>query len=296
MDSISQHDFTKRIFGKKRYFKQIDKKEFHFLFDTSPLELEEAVEVYDIESLEYFLSIRFARITNKLIRSFKIRLFLYLDSPLPYKKLSYIYNVNKKKMSERLLGADDYIPIPETYFKRYEIFIDEVTYEDGTVEALSCSTVDKRSAVREAHVAEMDSAITPSHKSEKHPAVIMPQFSEGAWICTCSQKNTPDLDICKRCGRLKADLEKMVTMNTASEFDSDPYSFVQRAKRVEHTLARTATESSAEKETAIENEMKKVEKREKYKSRMVMQALPRIALYFIAGYLIYLFLVWLERL
>ena len=296
MDSVSQHDFTKRILGKKRYFKQIGKKEFHFLFDKSPLELEEAVEVYDIESLEYFLSIHFARITDKLIRSFKIRLFLYLDSPLPYKKLTYVYSVNKKKMGERLLGADDYIPIPETYFKRYEIFIDEVTYEDGTVETLSCSTVDRRSAVRESHAAEMDSAITPSHKSEKHPAVIMPQFSEGAWICTCSQKNTSDLDACKRCGRLKIDLEKMVLMKDNSEFTSDQYSFVQRAKRAEHILARTATQNTAEKETAIEDEMKKVEKREKYKSRMVMQVLPRIALYFIAGYLIYLFLVWLERL
>ena len=296
MDSVSQHDFTKRIFGKKRYFKQIGKKEFHFLFDKSPLELEEAVEVYDIESLEYFLSIHFARITDKLIRSFKIRLFLYLDSPLPYKKLTYVYSVNKKKMGERLLGADDYIPIPETYFKRYEIFIDEVTYEDGTVETLSCSTVDRHSAVRESHAAEMDSAITPSHKSEKHPAVIMPQFSEGAWICTCSQKNTSDHDACKRCGRLKIDLEKMVLMKDNSEFTSDQYSFVQRAKRAEHILARTATQNTAEKETAIEDELKKVEKREKYKSRMVMQVLPRIALYFIAGYLIYLFLVWLERL
>ena len=288
-----EHDFVKRVFGKKRYFKQIDKKEFHFLFDSSPLELDSAVEFYDIESFEYFLVINFSRVVPRRIASFKIRLFLYLDSPLPYKKISYTYNVAKKKISDKILGTEDYIPIPETYFKRYEIFLDEVVWEDGERQTLACSTLDKKSVSDEKHIAELDAELTHSETSEKHPAVVMPQFSVNAWICTCSQKNSSEEEVCRRCLRERSSVEKMLEK---TEVTKDQYSHYARAKKVEHITVRTAAAPSEEKEKKIEAELEKVEKREKYKDKMRVQALPRIVLYFVAGYLIYLFLRWVESL
>lgn len=288
-----EHDFVKRVFGKKRYFKQIDKKEFHFLFDSSPLELDSAVEFYDIESFEYFLVINFSRVVPRRIASFKIRLFLYLDSPLPYKKITYTYNVPKKKISDKILGADDYIPIPETYFKRYEIFLDEVVWEDGEVQTVGCSTLDRKTVAPEKHITEIDAQITHSETSEKYPAVVMPQFSNNAWICTCSQKNTSEDTVCVRCSRERGNLEKMLEK---TEISKDSYSQYQRARKVEHITARTYEKTSEAKEKKIEAEIEKVEKREKYKDKMRVQALPRIVLYFVAGYLIYLFLRWVESL
>ena len=293
MDSTSQHDFAKRVFGKKRYFKQIGEREFHFLFDNSPLEIDKATEVYDIESFEYFLVIRFSRVMERLVRSFKIRLYLYLDSPLPYKKISYTYNVPKKKTSDRIYGDEDYIPIPEAYFKRYEIFIDEVEWLDGEKEALSVSTLDKKTPDNEKYIKEIDAEVTRSDTAEKYPAIVMPQFSDNAWICTCSQKNTSRDLACTRCSRSQEDVKKLLDTKKAS---GNQYSSYQRARKVEHISARTIEKTSEEKEQRIEAEIKKVEKREKYKDKIRVQALPRIALYFVAGYLIYLFLRWVESL
>lgn len=288
-----EHDFVKRAFGKKRYFKEIGERSFNFLFGSSPLEIDRAVEFYDIESFEYFLVIHFSRVTKRLIRSFKIRLYLYLDSPLPYKKLTYTYNVSKKKLSDRILGTDDYIPIPETYFKRFDVFIDEVEWDNGEKETLSFSTLDKKTSPEEKHVAEIDAETTHSETAEKYPAVIMPQFSDNAWICTCSQKNASQDAVCRRCSRERDKLEKMLEK---TEFLKSQYSGYQRARKAEHITARTFEKPNVEKEKRIEAEIEKVEKREKYKDKMKIQVLPRIALYFAAGYLIYLFLRWVELL
>lgn len=289
----SQHDFAKRVFGKKRYFKEIGERKFNFLFDSSPLEIDRAIEVYDVESFEYFLILHFSRVSERLVRSFKIRLYLYLDSPLPYKKLTYIYNVSKKKLSDRILGTDDYIPIPETYFKRFDVFIDEIEWENGEKETLNVSTLDKKTSPEEKHVAEIDAETTHSETAEKYPAVMMPQFSDNAWICTCSQKNASTDAACIRCARQRCDLEKMLEKKEAAR---SQYSVYQRARKAEHIAARTFEGVSEEKEIEIEAEIKKVEKRERYKDKMRVQALPRIILYFVSGYLIYLFLRWVESL
>ena len=288
-----EHDFVKRAFDKKRYFKEIGERKFNFLFDSSPLEIDRAVEVYDVESFEYFLVIHFSRVTKRLIRSFKIRLYLYLDSPLPYKKLTYTYNVGRKRMNDRILGQDDYIPIPETYFKRFEIFIDEVEWDNGEKETLNVSTLDKKTSPEEKHVAEIDAETTHSETAEKYPAVMMPQFSDNAWICTCSQKNTAQDDACIRCTRQRESLEKMLEKREASK---SQYSLYQRARKAEHIAARTFEAPSEQREAEIEAEIRKVEKREKYKDKMRIQVLPRIVLYFASGYLIYLFLRWVELL
>lgn len=292
-NTASTHDYTKKILGKKRYFKQISREEFHFLFEDSPIELYDLTSVYDLESFEYFMRIRFTNTKERQVKRLEMRVFLYLDSPLPYKKINYTLEL-KKKSKGNIIGDDCYIKLPETYYKRYDIFIDEIEYRDGEILPLSLSTVraPKENSVK--NIKEIDASVTPYHKSEKYPAVIMPSFSDSLWICTCGQKNLNSDASCVRCERTRESLEEMVKKYESGEIERDRYSFVQRAKKAEHASARVQTEMTPEKEKLIEEQKIKVEKREKYKEKMIMQALPRIALYFAAGYLIYFLLQWLD--
>lgn len=293
-NGITLYDYSKRYFGKKRFFKEIEKKEFNFLFESSPLELLDCVSVYDIETFEYFLIIRFSKVTPKDIDKFSVRLFLYLDSQIPYKKLSFTYDVNLKKKDTDIIGEDKYIPIPQTYYKKYEIFIDEVVYTDGTVEKLCLSAADTDESTATEYLEQMDASFTPSYTGELFPAVVMPKFSEYAWICTCSQKNHSSDEICTKCSRTKASQMEMMKKYDTSEYEKDAYSLVERAKKADFIKSRNTEKPDAEKEKQIETEIDKVEKREKYKDKMKIQALPRLLIYIAAGYAIFMLLKWLE--
>lgn len=294
MDNIaSTHDYTKRVLGKKRYFKLISREEFLFLFEGSPIELYDLTNVYDLESFEYFMRIRFTNTSSRQIKRLELRIFLYLDSPLPYKKINYTLEM-KKKAKGNIIGEDCYIKLPEAYYKKYDILIDEIEYRDGEIVPLSLSTkrAPKEKSVED--IKEIDASVTPYHKSEKYPAVVMPSFSDSLWICTCGQKNLNSDTSCVRCDRTRASLEEMIKKYESGEIARDQYSFMQRAKKAEHESTRVQTEMTPEKEKLIEEQKIKVEKREKYKEKMIMQALPRIALYFAVGYLIYFLLQWLD--
>ena len=294
MEKTQGHDYTKKVFGKKRYFKQISREEFSFIFENSPIELYDLSSVYDIENFEYYVLIRFTNVEQRAVKRLNIRLFIYLDSPLAYKKIDYTYEVPKKKSKSRVFGDECYIRIPESYYKRYDIFIDSIEYCDGETEKLSLSTLQAPKKKSEKHIKELDAIVTPYHKSEKYPAVCMPSFTEKLWICTCGQKNLSGERVCVRCERTRVSLESMMKKYETGAYQNDQYSLVQRAKKAEHTLARTQEKPDLEKEKLIEEQKIKVAKREKYKEKMIMQALPRIALYFAAGYLIYFLLQWLD--
>ncbi len=284
-------------FSKKHYFKEIDRQEYHFLFKESPLEIIDAVSVYDIESFKYYLTLRFSRVTPLLIRSFSVRLFLYLDSPIPYKKLSYTYNVPKKKMRESIFGEGEYIPVPDTYYKRYEIFIDRVEFENSESVNLSLSSaVACESSCTKEQIASMDAEFTPSYKSENFPARVMPQFSQNAWICSCGQKNLDSDTECIRCSRLKERQKQMLEKSLVGSYSADAYSLFQRSRRADFNRAQRRETPDPAKEKQIENEIEKVERRERYKEKMKIQALPRFVLYFVLAYLVYLFIYWIGTL
>ncbi len=288
------HDYTKKLFGKKRYFKEISREEFHFLFEDAPVELFDLTNVYDVDSFEYFMMIRFSNISERAVKRLAIRIFLYLDSPLPYKKINYTYEFTKKNNKTKILGDNFYIDLPETYYKKYDIFIDEIEYYDGDCVSLSLSTLKTPKEQTIENIKDIDAIVTPYHKSEKFPAVIMPSFSESSWICTCGQKNLSEDASCIRCERTKESLLEMVKKYETGDYQKDQYSMLQRAKKADHTLNRMPKEEDPDKERLIEEQKIKVEKREKYKEKMILQALPRIALAIVAICVFYFLLQWLD--
>ena len=292
MNSSVCYERTARVFGKKRYFKEIERNEIEGLLDGSPLEVLNVSSVYDVETFEYFLCIGFARVCERLISSFDIHVDLFLESSIPYKKIDFTYNIRKKDIKKAYIGENVYIPIPESYFKDYEIGIKKVVWDSGEETVLNLSCVQREGkAKKEKYISEMDLEVTPLYKSEKYPAKFLPEFRKEVWVCTCGQKNLEAADECVRCTRTKESQRLLLSERNTHERAA----LVTRAKRADFESARNPEKEDKGKEELIEKEIAKVAKREKFKDKMKTQALPRLLAYIVIAYLIYLLLAWFNN-
>lgn len=191
-------------------------------------EIVSATTFYDIDTFEYSLLIIAKNIGEKEVESLRIRLNLFLDiTAFPYKKLDLVIPFKKGEGSLR-------VPLPESYFKTFEIILDEVIFKDGEALFLGISSKKKKK------------------KAEKPAPITIPR----------------DTHI--------------------------PLSPEKRIQKAEFLKKRDDKGVDERKERIIEDEMKKVEIREKRKDRLKKEALPRIVLYFIIGYLIWFLLRFLE--
>lgn len=285
---------------KKRYYKDIEVKTFDFIYEDSPVELIDRTSCYDIESFEYYLKIRMRDLSGRDITSVKVRVDLYDGiGILPYKKIDYTYKVKKGKIATDIIGEADYIPIPQSYYKSLEVTVESVTFAGGEVQYLKPS-VSKTKLIAELpnHIVTACEIVDDSESiKEKFPAVIIPQFGEHTWICCCTHKNRADAVECERCKRDRDALKAVYTEDnlekTAHDEAHGTGTMTMRRVKSEFLEKMTPKEHNAEKERQIEEQKQKVEKREKYKEKMRIQALPRIALYFVLAYLLYFILNWI---
>lgn len=287
---------------KKRYYKDIERIPFSFVYDDSPIELIDRTACYDIESFDYFLVVRMRNVSNRQIISVKVRISLYQNSNVPYKKINYTYKVkrNKKNPPTDIIGENDYIPIPQAFYKTLDFSVVSVTFADGETLALNLSSSKKPRLISEQpnHIVTACEIIDDSETiREKYPAIIFPQFSKTAWICCCSHKNRAESEECEVCTRGRDDLKEVFSpenINRVAYNETHGIStMTQRRVKGEFLDKRDPRIIDAQKENMIDEQKKKVEAREKYKEKMRIQALPRIALYFILAYLLYFILCWI---
>ncbi len=282
----------------KKYYKEINKKSFNFIFDNSPIEFIEATNLYDIDTFDYYLTLKMKNVSGERIRGVKIKLHLFIDNTVvPYKKLEYTYDL--KVNADSTFGEKDYIPIPQTFYKSFDVILDEVTFENGVTEDYNISSRKKGELIKEQtnDIATACELVEESEAlKESFPAIVMPAFGEKAWICSCSHKNSNDAEACERCSREKKWLmevyDKERLRRISREEGNGTLTMSKRAEKARFIEKRDFKPLDEKKELVIENEIKKVEKRERYKDKMRIQAIPRIALYFVGGFLIY-FLVLL---
>ena len=286
---------------KKRYYKDIERAPFSFVFEDSPLELIDRTACYDIESFEYFLKVRMKNVSSRPIASVKVRISLYQSSNVPYKKINYVYKVKgNKKASSDIIGENDYIPLPESFYKSLDFTIVSVTFADGETLILNLSSSKKPKLIAEqpSHIVTACELIDDSESiRDKHPAIIFPQFGESAWICCCSHKNRAEAERCEVCTRGRDDLKEAFSMENLNRVAYNEAhgvaTMTQRRVKGEFLDKREPRVIDTQKENLIEEQKKKVEKRERYKDKMRIQALPRIALYFVLAYLLYFLLCWI---
>ena len=190
---------------KKKYYKEINKISFSFVFDNSPVELIDATNYYDIETFEYALVLRMKNVSPKKISSLRIKLHLFLDNlTVPYKKIDYTYTFSKR--DDEMLGETDYILIPQSFYKSFYVIIKEVVFEVGKKEQYNLSSRRRGEFIRE-QSGDIITACELVEESEllkeEYPAILIPKFGEKAWICSCSHKNSNDRDECEVCRREK---------------------------------------------------------------------------------------------
>lgn len=282
----------------KRYYKEINKKSFDFIFDDSPVEFIEATNYYDIDTFDYFLTLKMKNVSGQRIKSVGLKLHLFIDNTVvPYKKLEYTYD--SRVAVDETFGEKDYIAIPQTFYKSFDIILTDVTFENGVTKSYNISSRKKGELIKE----QTSDIVTACELVEENevlketfPAIVMPAFGERAWICSCSHKNSNDREVCERCSRQKAWLmsvyDKESLRRLSREEGNGTLTMSKRAEKARFIEKRDFKPVDEKKELVIENEIKKVEKRERYKDKMRIQAIPRIALYFLGGFLIY-FLVLL---
>lgn len=290
---------------KKRYYKEISRSTFDFVFQDSPVELVDMMTCYDVESFEYFMVLTVRNVSGRVIASADVRLDLYDGiSRIPYQKIEYTYKVGKKRRKkgedELLFGTRDYIPLPQSYFKSVEITVLGVTYSGGERETLNLSSKKKPKLIsaQPDHIVTACEIVDDNESvRDKYPAVIMPEFGKSAWICCCAHKNRIDLDECALCSRRRDDLMALFTVEhlelVADNEAHGTYTMTQRRIKGEFMDKRDPKVIDAQKEEEIAEQIKKVEAREKYKDKMRIQALPRLALYFVLAFLLYFVLCWI---
>lgn len=287
---------------KKRYYKEIDNHTFNFVYEDSPVELLERTTHYDIESFEYFITLKMRNVSGRDISAVKVRLDLFDGfSILPYKRIDYTYKIKKrKKENTDIIGEKDYILIPQTYFKSLDITLVSVTFADGETKQLDLSASKKPKLISEQpnHIITACELVDDNESlRDTYPAVIMPEFGQTAWICSCSHKNKADSEQCERCTRGRDALKSIYAhenlVKVAHEEAHGTYTMTLRRVKGEFMEKLEPKEIDNAKELKIEEEKEKVEKRERYKEKMRIQALPRIALYFVLAYLLYFVLNWL---
>ncbi|MBE6650943.1 MAG: hypothetical protein E7613_06490 [Ruminococcaceae bacterium] len=286
---------------KKRYYKEIDTETFDFIFENSPVEIIDKTASYDIESFEYFLTLRFRNVSDRKISALDIRLDLYDGiSATPYKKIEYTYKVTAKNTPEDIIGGFDRISIPQTYYKKLIINILGVTFADGEHLALKLTSETKPKLISQQanHIVTACELVDDKESvKDKYPAIIMPEFGKTAWICCCSQKNKAESETCERCGRERDKLKSVYShenlVKTAYAEAHGTSTMTARRIKGEFMEKHNPTAPDNIKEILIEHEIKKVDKREKYKEKMRIQAIPRFILYFVLAYLLYFVLNWI---
>ena len=213
----------------KKYYKEITEYPLSAFGESGVIELLSAASYYDVDTFDYSLVLRMRNIGQRKIRKAKIRLSLFLDTTVfPYKKIDYTYVFGKKE--GEMLGERVHIPIPQSFFKSFEVVLREVEFEDGEKLSMNLSSKKKKMSV--------EKRVAPPTVHDR----LAPLTSE------------------------------------------------KRIAKAEFIERRDSKPTDEKKELIIENELEKVEKRERYKDKMRIQALPRIALYFIIVYLIYFLL------
>ncbi len=281
---------------KKKYYKEINTMPFNFIFENSPIEFIDAVNYYDIETFDYSLVIRMKNVSGEKIKGAKLLIHLFLDNNVvPYKKMEITYDFKKDKTD--ILGANLHIPIPESFYKSFEIVLTEVTFSDGRKEKYNFSSRKKSELIKDQTLSTITACELVEESEtlhESYPAIAMPKFGENAWICSCSHKNSTASEACEKCGRSKQWLIETYDAKNleivAAEGSEGTLTMTRRAEKARFIEKRDYKPTDEAKEFVIEKEIKKVEKREKYKDKMRIQALPRIALYFILAYLLYFLL------
>ena len=279
------------------------------IFDNSPVEIKEGYLISDRDNGELFLTLAMRTLSKRPISALRIRLLLYRERMVtPYLKLHYTYSWEEASFGERILGGVPrkerevrkdktlvygeefgegiYIPLPDSWFKKLQIELVDVTYFDGSTEKLNLLA-----GSRALRYLELDEDMHDIYQDvnifreaeQSHPIRVLPQMGQHVWLCCCGRKNPVENTMCEKCGR---DKDWQLQNISVAKFEETRKTLSQdRNRRVLHDTSaykqNKYMESKDELERKVEmcnQALERIAIQEKERDRRRTLFLPKIAL------------------
>lgn len=316
----------KKKHDKQRIFRVVEYLDYGEVFVNLPVEIVEGFILSDIDNYEVFASFVFRNVSRKGIKSLDVRLHLFHNQNIPYIKIPFRYSyetyslgirreneeeIRVKKMlrpstinAAESFGEAVYIPIPESYFTRFELEIKGIEYEDGTYDKLD--TILGKKAVNfkdfNEHMRYVYSKINIyTYAEERFPVKNLPQKGEFAWMCCCGHKNPDKFDLCSRCLRerdwqLENIAEDKLEETTNKILEEESVYFKPDKSHYSQKKYLETEEDIKRKAEAYQSALKVVAETERKKENMKKWFLPRLILCMAVIYLLGYFLVYIYNL
>lgn len=293
----------------QRSFRVIEYFDVSGIIPDCPVQVNEGYIISDSDTHELFASFSFQNSSDKPIKSLDIRLFFYQNANVPYEKRSFTYSYGgmtfgirkdtpelKKSFFGRTLypdtiavgesfGRSAYIRIPDSYFKKIELEISKITFDDGT--SVSPKLIVKNhstpmSGLGDEELYAFSRLNIYTASEEVYPTSVIPQFGMNAWLCCCGQKNLATSEKCERCNRdrdwqknafdKKTLSDKAVELKAANDYYRNDKSKYDQSRKfqTEDELQRKAKE--------YEKVMNRVAEQERKKAHDFKMLFPKILL------------------
>ena len=279
----NRQNIKRQQVDRQRGLRVVKYLDFSSILSGSPVEIKEGYVVSDRETCDVFASIIFKNVGQKEIKKLNIQLWCYLNQNIPYQKLSFSYShddltfgiIESKQKEMRLRDANKklsvgknecfgscvFIPLPETYFTRLEVYIESVEYLFGEIEDIGIVAGGSARRYNELdNISRLVYTRINIYKEAEytHPSVVLPQETDSAWLCCCGNKNSKDLESCERCGRERDwqmnNISGSALEETKKDFVSDP------TERVMHDKSKFRQDKMLETDEEIAAKVEKYEK------------------------------------
>ncbi len=305
---------------RQRIFRIVEYFEFTSIIEGSPVQVQNGYVVSDTETHEIFACFTFQNLSEKEIKTLNIRLLLYRDMNIPYVKVPFVYSAenaslgirnlpgevkkrfsrNKKPdyiRSTEFFGNATYISLPESYFKKIELELLSVEYNDGTTERLDIVVVNKSKRMSDFDDEKQYaySRLNIYQEAEQyHPTVVVPEKTESAWLCCCGHKNLISYDKCEVCGRDKewqfSAINEEKLESTVKELKRSSDNHLKNKENFKGYEKELTNEQIQQKIKDYEKVLHNIAEDERRKEHNKKMIIPKIILYYaIALLLLYLF-------
>ncbi len=299
--------------------------DFSAILSDSPVEICDGFIVSDRDDGDVFASIVFKNVGAKQIKKLNIQLWCYLNQNIPYCKLDYSYShddltfgvisaesrelrlreSNKReaiKQNERF-GSCVYLKLPESYFTKLEVYIDSVEYlfgETAPVGVVAGGSVRRYSDLDNITRLVYTRVNIYESAEHTHPAVVVPQETNTAWLCCCGNKNPRDAEFCGVCSRERDWQLKNITEEALeekrAEMNADPTERVIHDKSGYRQDKYLESEAEiAEKVERYEQAMKNIAKEEQQRINHRKKIFKYCILAIIIAVLVYFAVRWISN-
>lgn len=303
-------------YDRQRILRVVEYLDYSAIFDNCPVEITEGYVVSDVEDYKIFASFVFRNVSKKGISALDIRLLLYKNQNIPYLKIPFVYSYDsytfgtRRKGGERIrdknllrypvirpaesFGETIYVPIPESYFTKFELEITGVKYSDGSykkLEVIAGKSKDRYFGLDDEKKYVYQRKNIYISAEELHPTRFIPKKGEYAWLCCCGHKNIADADKCEVCFRERdwqlENINKEKLGKDVIEYNKvESTNFCHDKTKYSQLKYMQTDEEIEQKIKNYELAMKNVAALERKKERVKIWLIPKLALFFAIVYIL----------